>query len=174
MAAPSSGPDFSRFGFNLPAPETPPVTTPAAEAMTEGYGGFQASPGYQFRLSEGLKAVERSAAARGMLHSGGTLKALQRYGEGLASSEYENYANRLASLAGVGQSATAGTAQAGANAASGISQAVTNAGNARASSYANMGSAINGTANNLASLYLYQQGGGFDVPTYGRAPTWSY
>jgi hypothetical protein len=42
------------------------------------------------------------------------------------------------------------------------------AGNATASSYANMGSAINGTVNNLASLYLYQNGGGFSpVKTAG-------
>jgi hypothetical protein len=58
--------------------------------------GFEGSPGYQFRLGEGLKALERSAASRGTLLTGGTLKGLERYGQNLASQEYANeYARRL-------------------------------------------------------------------------------
>ena len=68
---------------------------------------FQADPGYGFRLSEGLKALERSAAARGGLMSGGTGKALQRYGQDLASQEYGNAFRRFqeerAARAGLGQ-----------------------------------------------------------------------
>lgn len=122
---------------------------------------FTASPGYQFRLNEGIKAAERSASARGLLGSGTALKSIQRYGEGLAASEYGDYWNRLAGLAGVGQAATSGTAAAGQNAVNGISQAYQNAGNARASSYANTGSAINSGINNALSAYFYSQGGGF-------------
>lgn len=55
---------------------------------------FQADPGYAFRLSEGLKAIERGAAARGGLLSGGTGKALTRFGQDLASQEYQNAYNR--------------------------------------------------------------------------------
>lgn len=80
-------------------------------------------PGYAFRLSEGLKALNRSAAARGGMISGGALKAAERYGQDYASQEYGNAYqralteynarvareatgyNRLASLAGVGQTA---------------------------------------------------------------------
>lgn len=51
-------------------------------------------PGYQFRLDEGQKALERSAAARGGLTSGGTIKATERYAQGLASQEYQNAYNR--------------------------------------------------------------------------------
>jgi hypothetical protein len=51
---------------------------------------LQASPGYQFRLGEGLKALERSAAARGTLLTGGTLKGLNRYAQDVASNEYGN------------------------------------------------------------------------------------
>ena len=51
-------------------------------------------PGYGFRFSEGLKALERSAAARGGLLSGGTGKALTRYGQEMASQEYGNAYNR--------------------------------------------------------------------------------
>jgi hypothetical protein len=134
-------------------------STPGA-AGTEGgidsgaYGGFFASPGYQFRYDEGLKAIDRGAAARGILHSGGTIKAEQRYGEGLAASEYDAYTARLAQLAGLGQSATAGTTAAGSAAAGNISNALIASGNARASSYANTGSAINSGLNNVMTAYL--------------------
>jgi hypothetical protein len=77
---------------------------------------FQADPGYAFRLSEGQKALERSAAARGGLIYGGAMKAATRYGQDMASQEYQNAFNRyqtnranqlqpLGSLQNVGQSA---------------------------------------------------------------------
>lgn len=86
-----------------------------------GMAQFQADPGYQFRMSEGLKALERSAAARGLLQSGGTLKGTMQYGQNLASSEYENAFSRYLTqrearmdpyryLTGVGQAAAAGQA----------------------------------------------------------------
>lgn len=45
-------------------------------------------PSYQWRMKEGQKAIERSAAARGGAQGGGTLKALTQYAQGLASTEY--------------------------------------------------------------------------------------
>jgi hypothetical protein len=66
---------------------------------------LQMDPGYGFRLSEGLKAMERGAAARGGLMSGAALKAGQRYGQDLASQEYGSAYNRLAGLANVGPQA---------------------------------------------------------------------
>jgi len=56
---------------------------------------FQADPGYAFRLSEGMKALDRTAASRGGLLSGATLKGAQRYGSDLASQEYGNAYNRF-------------------------------------------------------------------------------
>jgi len=55
-----------------------------------GMDKFQADPGYAFRMSEGMKALERSAAARGGLLSGANLKNTQRFGQDLASQEYQN------------------------------------------------------------------------------------
>lgn len=49
----------------------------------------QDDPSYQWRLNEGQKALERSAASRGTLNAGGTLKALTRYAQGAASQEYQ-------------------------------------------------------------------------------------
>ncbi len=55
----------------------------------------QDDPGYQFRLQEGQKALERSAAAKGAVRGGGVLRALSRYGQGMASQEYQNAFDRF-------------------------------------------------------------------------------
>lgn len=134
---------------------------PAKQAVSsEPYGGFTASPSYQWRLDQGLKAIERRASANGARYSGATLKAMDRYAGGEASQEFDTYANRLAALAGVGQTATGSVAQAGQSYATGASNAYTNAGNARASAYTNTGNAINQGVQNLASAYLYNKGWG--------------
>ena len=83
---------------------------------------LEMDPGYGFRLGEGMKALERMQSARGNMLSGGAMKAGQRYAQDYASGEYGNAYNRLANIAGLGQ--TTGT-QLG-NAASQFS---TNAGN---------------------------------------------
>jgi hypothetical protein len=91
-----------------------------------GMQQFQADPGYGFRMSEGMKGLERSAAARGGLLSGATLKGIQRFGQDLASQEYQNAFNRygaererrlnpLQSLAGVGQTSAQQVGAAGQN-----------------------------------------------------------
>jgi hypothetical protein len=92
-------------------------------------------PSYQFRLGEGMKALDRQAAARGGLISGGALKAAQRYGQDFASQEFGNAYNRLAGLAGVGQTAT--NAMGGAAGAYGANAGnlMTSGGAARASGY---------------------------------------
>ena len=119
-----------------------------------GASDFQQDPGYAFRQSEGMKALERSAAARGNLLSGSTLKGVQRFGQDLASQEYQNAFNRyqversaklnpLQSLMGSGQSAanvlTGAAGQMGQNEASNLY----NAGQARASGYIGSANALN-------------------------------
>lgn len=60
-----------------------------------GMGDFEQDPGYAFRQSEGMRALERSAAARGNLLSGSMLKGVQRFSQDLASQEYQNAFNRF-------------------------------------------------------------------------------
>lgn len=141
----------------------------ASDPAKVSYDEFRNTPGYQFQLSEGTKAAEHSASARGLLASGATQKAVARYASGLADTTFEQYANHLAGLAGVGQTATQATSAAGQNAANNISNAYENAGQARASSYLNTGNAINGTLNNMASLYAFNAGGGFGSPGTSNA-----
>jgi hypothetical protein len=69
---------------------------------------YEADPGYAFRLSEGMKALDRTAAARGGLLSGATLKGAQRYGQGLASQEFEGAYNRFRDTQGLRRNALAG------------------------------------------------------------------
>jgi len=102
-------PDFGRYAQDFAgSAETtlPGAFTPGAEAaLPEAFTGqvdLQADPGYQFRLSEGLKALDRQAAARGGLISGGALKASQRYGQDMASQEYGQAYNRALTQYGAG------------------------------------------------------------------------
>ena len=83
-----------------------PATTPSstekfkydpfsyADFKVPGVEGMYADPGYQFRLDQGRKALEASAAGRGILRTGGTFKGLMDYGQGAASQEYGNVFNR--------------------------------------------------------------------------------
>jgi hypothetical protein len=73
--------------------------------------GFTQSPGYQFRMQEGQKAIERAAAASGNFGSGANIKDLTRFGQGVASQEYGDYLSRLLGLQQIGSQATAQSAQ---------------------------------------------------------------
>ncbi|MDP5216696.1 hypothetical protein Q5Y75_05655 [Ruegeria sp. 2205SS24-7] len=122
---------------------------------------FEQDPGYQFRLDEGTKAMERAAAARGLRLSGATMKGIGDYASGLASQEYGNAFNRLASISGTGQTATNQQIGAGQNYAAGASNAFLNAGNARASGYTNTANAFNNTLGDVGGLYMMNQLGAF-------------
>lgn len=117
---------------------------------------FRGSPGYQFRMDQGVKAIDRGAAARGMLGSGARGQALMRYGQDYASSEYGQEFNRLAALAGIGQTATSQGIASGNAYATGGGQAIQAGGAARASGYVGQANALNNGINNL--LYLYGRG----------------
>jgi hypothetical protein len=87
---------------------------PLSDLMT---GTFKPTdPSYDWRFKQGEQALERSAAAKGMLRSGNFLTALTDYGQGQASTEYQAQFNRLATLSGAtsGSPGTAGNIAAGA------------------------------------------------------------
>ncbi len=117
---------------------------------------WQQDPGYAFRLAEGQKALERSGAAKGMTLSGAQAKALTGYGQGMASQEYgnaynryttdqTNLYNRLAGVAGTGQTAANQIGNVGMNTANQISSNQLGAGNANAAAWtAGTGALANG------------------------------
>lgn len=148
--------------------------TAAAPSYTPfGMPQFQTDPGYNFRLAEGIKGLERSAAARGLLQSGGTLKGIQQYGQNVASEEYQNAFNRylleqtkmreerlapleyqigLGQAAASGQAANVGTT---ANSISELTQALGNIGAQRAVAQGNIAAS---TAGNIGNIFA--QGAG--------------
>lgn len=128
---------------------------------TPDMSGFTTSPGYEFRRDEGIKAVERSAASRGLLRSGAAQKAIERYAEGNAAGEFDSWWNRLAGVAGVGMNATSGTAAAGSNAANAISNAYQQMGNAQAAGWSNAASSFNSGINGVLQAYLMTQKGAY-------------
>lgn len=121
------------------------------------YGGYTKTPGYDFRMTQGLDALESSAAARGGLYSGAALQASQQFGQDYATSEYENYLAKLSNRAGVGMGAATGQANAATNAASGVSNALAGAGNAAAAGAIGQGNALVGGLQNLATNWNYQK-----------------
>ncbi len=151
-----------------------PELVAASKYTNFGMDQFQADPGYGFRLKEGQKALERSAAARGGLISGAALKAAQQYGQEMGSQEYTNAFNRyqteraarlnpLQSLTGMGQTTANTLGTSGQNMA-------TNVGNAYMGQGVNQGNALMtgaqartssyGTVADLAGRYFGGGGGG--------------
>lgn len=158
-----------------------------------------ADPGYQFRLAEGQKALERSASARGMLNSGAALKGLERYAQGFASNEFGNafnrhqaeYAtrqgqsmdryNRLAGMAGVGQASAQNLGSLGAahsnqmgNFANNMSGLYGAQGNAEAGAHMATANGIGGAFNTLGGVLGYGflnggDGGGMRIPQQSSA-----
>ena len=140
---------------------------------------YQADPGYAFRLSEGMKGLQNSAAAKGLLSSGSTLKGITDYGQNRASQEYGNAYNRyqtnranqlnpLQSLMGSGQTSANTLTNAAGNLGQGLGQAAVATGNARASGYLNTGNALNSALSGGVNSYMnynmmnnmFGQGGG--------------
>jgi hypothetical protein len=142
-------------------------------AFKFGAGDYQADPGYAFRLSEGQKALDRQAAARGGLISGGALKAATRFGQDMGSQEYQSAYNRAltgygtdvarenqlynrqAALAGIGQTATNLVGTAGQNYATNVGNLMTGAGAAQAAGQVGAANALTG---GLGTYLNYTQG----------------
>lgn len=143
--------------------------TPLATNYTPfGMDQFQQDPGYAFRLSEGQKALERSASARAGLQSGSALKAAARFGQEMGSQEYQNAFNRyqaerqarlapLQSLAGVGQTTAAQLGQAGQQMASNVGEMMTSGAAARASGYMGGANALSSALGQGMNMYQGQQ-----------------
>lgn len=141
-----------------PAPQVAPVNLPDQGPLESG---FKATPGYEFRLNEGIKALERGAAAKGRLFSGRQGKDLVRFGQEFGSNEYGNYYNRLASLAGLGPTATNQQTALGQNTANNIAQMHSNIGAAQASGQIADANARASGFNSLLGLGVTAATGGF-------------
>lgn len=151
----------------------------SGDAASEGYGNlmrdftmadYEADPGYAFRVEEGLKALDRQAAARGGLISGAALKAAGRYGQRAASEEYQNAYDRYNKNRAIRYGFLTGQQDVGIGAANTVGSAAQNyasqggneivgAGQARATGYWNAAQARNAMLNNLINAGSQLAGG---------------
>lgn len=130
-----------------------------------GMEDFQKDPGYQFRMDEGMKAINNSMAAKGLGISGANIKGAARFGQDYASNEYQNAFNRyqvnrsnvlnpLQSLLGKGESSAGTLTNAAGNFGNSMADLYTQAGNARASGYVGGANAVTGAINNGVNSFL--------------------
>ncbi len=148
-----------------------PETQPGFLTRRFGMADRDADPvyqsGLQFGLNEGTKGLNRAAAARGSLNSGATLKALERFGNDYGSTkaadsynrfvnDQTNIYNRLAGVAGTGQTASNTSAQLGANTATNVGNILTAQGNARGAATIAGGNAMGGAFNTIGNYYGQQ------------------
>jgi hypothetical protein len=128
---------------------------------------LEQTPGYQFTKTQGLKAVQNSAAARGLGASGAAQKGAADFATGLANNTYKdqfnmevtntnNAYNRLMGLVNIGQNSAAQTGDQGGKLQMAAAGNTVGAGDAQAASYNRMGNAASGAANNIGSYYAYQ------------------
>lgn len=138
-------------------------------ALNSGdYSSFHASPDYQFSLSQGLQGLDRSAAARGSLYSGGHSADVLNFAQGLADQNYNNYYGKLSQLAGMGQNAASNLGSIGAGQSGAIgSYLMGNASNQAGFAYDN----ANATSNLVGQL---GSAAGQLLGRYGTQNTSSY
>lgn len=121
-------------------------------------------PGYQFGMQQGQQALDRRIAAMGGRVSGNALKAAARFGTDYASSGYnaayqrrQDRLNRLAALAGIGQTATGNSAAAGAQSANAISGLISSQGDASGAARMAQANIWGDAGNQLAAMYGRRQ-----------------
>jgi hypothetical protein len=139
------------------APSAGPVSNFNGGTSTPDMSVFFESPDYRFNLAEGQRAIDNSLVARGGALSGAGVKAGIRYASGMASREFGSFYDRLANLAGLGQTGVAQSAAAGTAAAGNIGAAYMNAGNARGSAYMAGAQGVNNALQGGLGNYLFSQ-----------------
>jgi hypothetical protein len=130
---------------------------------------LEATPGYQFRMSQGQTGVQNLLASQGGLKSGAAMKALSDYAQGTASQEFGNQVGYAQGLAGMGQNAAISMGnyemQAGSNIANSMQQGILGQGQAMANRDAQMGNIIGGGMSQIGQGLL-----GFGLSGMGSAP----
>lgn len=145
-------------------------------ALNQRYTGadLKNDPGYRFGLNQVTNSAQHNASARGGLFSGATLKALSRYSQDYAGTKFndgfnrfqaqqDSTFNRLAGLAGIGQTGTNQIGAAGQNYANQAGQNMIGVGNAQAANSLNQGNILGNQINQLAAWGSRQNWGGSGV-----------
>lgn len=123
-----------------------PATAPNAQAQYQSaFDNYRNSTGYQFRLGEGMNALNSGYAGAGTIKSGAAMKAATEYGQNFASNEFGNYLSALGNQQGVGLSAAGAQAGVGTNYANSLTQINSNKADA-------IGNAALANAGNINSM----------------------
>ncbi|KAF1713888.1 hypothetical protein CSC71_05790 [Pseudoxanthomonas sangjuensis] len=142
--------------------------------LTNNPDSIQDSAAYQWRLGQGMQALDRSAAARGSLYSGGHSADLMQYGQGLASQEYGDQWNRLMGMTQLGQNSAVGAGSMGMQSANNIGNLLVGSGNAQANgaigSANAWGNALSGLAN-VAGQYAASRSSSYSPNPNSAGPT---
>lgn len=126
------------------------------------FQNYLKSTGYNFQQQQGTAAITGNAAAKGLLNSGATAKALQGYGQNLASTTFNNYLTQMGGLAGLQANTAAGyggqvgqgisaaqlVGQAGSTGGANAGQQTAAAGQSQGSSFANAANVFGGGIQN--------------------------
>lgn len=155
--------DIGTKAANQLTDQLPYLTSP----IVMDQANLEKTPGYQFNLTQGLKAVQNSAAARGLGNSGAALKGAANFATGLADNTYQqqfanentnrtNAYSRLKGLLDTGETAAAGGGTIGAATNNTAANATIAGGNAAAAGYNAIGNSVNNFSNNVAGYAAYR------------------
>ena len=150
------------------------TTNPLYGSLMSTYTGadLENSPGYQFGLEQGSRALNNTAAAKGNLLSGAALKAAERFGQDYAGTQFQaafdrdntnknRIANFLGNVANIGSNATNNANNIQMDASLQYGANTIGAGNALAAQHIAQGQGWNNIANTAASAAAMGLMGGF-------------
>jgi hypothetical protein len=182
-----SGTQFAppQMGYAPQAPQQMGGDQSAQQAAGNAFDIFRNSTGYQFRLDEGMDALNSGYAGAGVLQSGDALRAATEYGQNFASNEFGNYMGYLGNQQGVGLAGASAVAGVGQNYANNLTalnnqnaQNITNSAVAKANNTNSMIGGIGGAFGNALGGMAYGNGfgggGGYIAPSTSMPMTGAY
>jgi len=134
------------------------IGTTGAPDNSKLYEALKGYPGYQFSFDEGMRALNQSGAARGLLNSGATIQNATKFGQGMAQSVLGDYLNRLTGVATLGENAGSMTGSAGVATGANVGNSYMNAGSAAGAGIMGSNMAMTGGINQALnnSMLAYQ------------------
>jgi hypothetical protein len=156
--------------FDLTRSDLAPWMTAGRNALAkleDPMASFESSPDYGFIRGEGMRDIQNTAAAKGTLKSGNALRALTDFTTNLAKGDFNNWWNRQAGVAGVGQNTAVNLGSFGANSAANTGNYLTSQGDARASGILGRNAAVGGGLNDILTNLIYARGRRNSLPVYG-------
>jgi hypothetical protein len=166
------GQQTSSLQFNVDgsgAGTSPQVTQGTGVA---DFSSFYQTPDYLVARDEGIQGLDRGAAARGRLYSGGADADRMRFASNLGSNAFGNFQNNLFRLAGIGGQASSQLNQLGQNTGNQVGQQFNNIGQARSSGYLNQGNAWGNALSGVGTSIGQAWGSGYNPNSYANNPNY--